>query len=65
MEQSFTERCNHIFNQVIRDYHLTDDVDSKIQNPYERGTIEYSLYLKYKVLCLPILYQCLFLYLIN
>ena len=46
MEQSFTERCNHIFNQVIRDYHLTDDVDSKIQNPYERGTIEYSLYLK-------------------
>ena len=46
MEQSFTERCHYIFNQVIRDYHLTDDVDSKIQNPYERGTIEYSLYLK-------------------
>ena len=46
MEQTFTERCNHIFNQVIRDYHLTDSVDSQIQNPYKRGTIEYSLYLK-------------------
>lgn len=46
MEQTFTEHCNHIFSQVIRDYHLTDNVDSQIQNPYERGTIEYSLYLK-------------------
>ena len=43
---SFTEKANQIFNQVINDYHLTDNVDTPIHNPYERGTIEYSLYLK-------------------
>jgi len=43
---SFTEQANKIFNNVIADYHLKDDVDTPILNPYERGTIEYSLYLK-------------------
>jgi len=43
---SFTEKANKIFNQTIADYHLKDNVDTPIQNPYERGTIEYSLYLK-------------------
>ena len=43
---SFTEKANKIFNQAIRDYHLKDDVDTPINNPYERDTIEYSLYLK-------------------
>ena len=43
---SFTEQANKIFNQAIRDYHLTDNVDTPIRNPYERDTIEYSLYLK-------------------
>ena len=43
---SFTENANKIFNQAIRDYHLKDDVDTPISNPYERNTIEYSLYLK-------------------
>lgn len=43
---SFTERANLIFSQAISDYHLTDDVDTPINNPYSRGTIEYSLYLK-------------------
>ena len=43
---SFTEQANQIFNQAIRDYHLTDNVDTPIRNPYERDTIEYSLYLK-------------------
>ena len=42
----FTEQANRIFNQAIRDYHLTDNVDTPIRNPYERDTIEYSLYLK-------------------
>lgn len=46
MEQSFSDHCNRIFNQVIRDYHLTDNVDSQIQNPYNRDSIDYSLYLK-------------------
>lgn len=43
---SFTEHANEIFNQAIRDYHLTDNVDTPIHNPYDRNSIEYSLYLK-------------------
>ena len=43
---SFTEKANQIFLQAIRDYHLRDHVDTPVNNPYEHGTIEYSLYLK-------------------
>ena len=43
---SFTEQANRIFNQVIKDYHLTDNVDTPIHNPYENDSIEKSLYLK-------------------
>ena len=43
---SFTEQANRIFRQVIADYHLTDNVDTPINNPYSRDSIEYSLYLK-------------------
>ena len=43
---TFTEKANNIFKQAIRDYHLKDHVDTPINNPYERESIEYSLYLK-------------------
>ena len=43
---SFTEHANKIFNQVIKDYHLTDNVDTPIRNPYDRNDIDHSLYLK-------------------
>ena len=43
---TFTEQANRIFKQAIDDYHLTDNVDTPIRNPYNRDTIEYSLYLK-------------------
>ena len=43
---SFTEIANKIFQQAIRDYHLKDNVDTPINNPYKQGTIEHSLYLK-------------------
>ena len=43
---AFTELANHIFCQVIADYHLTDNVDTPIHNPYERDSIEYKLYQK-------------------
>ena len=46
LTMSFTKHANEIFNQVIKDYHLTDNVDTPIQNPYDRESIEYSLYLK-------------------
>ena len=43
---SFTEHCNVIFGQAIRDYHLTDNVDTPMNNPYNRGAIDYNLYMK-------------------
>ena len=43
---SFTKHCNEIFNRVIRDYHVNDDIDAPIQNPFEEGSIENRLYLK-------------------
>lgn len=43
---SFVELCNQVFNQAIRDYHVTDNIDTPINNPYERDSIENRLYLK-------------------
>lgn len=43
---SFTEKCNHIFNQAIGDYHVKNDVDTPINNPYDRDSIDNRLYLK-------------------
>ena len=43
---TFTEHSNEIFNQAIRDYHVKDNIDTPIQNPFEEGTIENRLYLK-------------------
>lgn len=42
----FTDLCDKIFAESIRDYHVTDNVDELIKNPYELKTIEYYLYLK-------------------
>ena len=43
---SFTIPCNEIFQHAINDYHLKDDVDTPIANPYERGTLDFQLYQK-------------------
>lgn len=42
----FTDLSNGIFDEVIRNYHVTDDVDANIENPYPERTIEHLLYLK-------------------
>ena len=42
----FTELSNSIFDQVIIDYHKTNNVDAPISNPHEIKSIEYFLYLK-------------------
>ena len=42
----FTENANKIFNRVIADYHLYDDVDHKFENPYEVGSLDALLYEK-------------------
>lgn len=43
---SFTLHCNEIFNKAIEDYHMMDNIDTPIHNPYERDSIENRLYLK-------------------
>ncbi len=43
---SFTQKCNEIFNKAIEDYHVKDNIDTPISNPYGHDTIENRLYLK-------------------
>lgn len=38
--------CNNIFEKSINDYHITDDVDAPINNPFEKNGLEHLLYLK-------------------
>ncbi len=45
-KMSFTEQATRIFNQVVDDYHLIDNVDTPINDPYPRDSIENSLYRK-------------------
>lgn len=43
---TFTDLCNKIFADSIKDYHVMNHVDAPMKNPYELKTIEYYLYLK-------------------
>ena len=43
---TFTKNANKIFNQAIADYHIKDNIDTPINNPFEDGSIENRLYLK-------------------
>ena len=40
---TFANQCNEIFDQTVKLYHVTDDVDAVFNNPFEEGTIEKSL----------------------
>ena len=42
----FTTTCDTVFEQCINDYHITDDVNASIQNPYNKYEIEHLLYHK-------------------
>ncbi|MDY6296916.1 MAG: DUF4254 domain-containing protein [Alloprevotella sp.] len=42
----FVELCNEIFQRAINDYHVTDHVDTPMENPYPEGSIEGTLYQK-------------------
>jgi hypothetical protein len=46
MEKSFSKLCVEIFKKSIDDYHIVNDVDAEIKNPYSHPDIEYYLYLK-------------------
>ena len=43
---TFSQLCNKVFNLSINDYHVKDNVDTQINNPYDRDSIENRLYLK-------------------
>lgn len=43
---SFSKKSYAIFEEATKAYHINDDVDTPINNPYEPRTIEYYLYLK-------------------
>lgn len=42
----FTKLSNRIFAEVIDTYHRYDNVDQPVENPYEKGSVEYLLYWK-------------------
>lgn len=44
--KDFCTKAVKIFNQAIDDYHVHDNVDAEVNNPYDFKTIEYYLYLK-------------------
>ncbi|MDR1160766.1 MAG: DUF4254 domain-containing protein [Tannerellaceae bacterium] len=43
---SFSALSYQIFEKAIHDYHIKDQVDTPVTNPYEVKSIEYYLYLK-------------------
>ena len=43
---NFSEQCYQIFEQSIKAYHVTDNVDATVHNPFEVQSIEFYLYLK-------------------
>lgn len=43
---NFTETAWNVFNQSIDDYHLIDDVDAPVNNPYSKDSLEHLLYAK-------------------
>lgn len=43
---SNTEKYNDVFNKAVNDYHVLDNVDTPINNPYDRDSLENRLYLK-------------------
>src|SRR5688500_4143609 len=38
--------CYDVFEKSIKDYHVTDDIDAPIKNPYANGSFENLLYAK-------------------
>lgn len=44
--ENFVETANAIFKRAVEDYHLLDNVDAVVRNPYRIGEIEYDLYNK-------------------
>ena len=43
---TFANNCNEIFDQIVKLYHVTDDVDAVFCNPFDADSIEGNLALK-------------------
>jgi len=43
---SFTEHAWDIFSKSVEDYHINDNIDFPINNPFEKGSLEQLLYAK-------------------
>jgi hypothetical protein len=43
---TFSKLCNEIFDKSTLDYHVKDNIDAPMNNPYTLRSIEYYLYLK-------------------
>lgn len=41
-----SEQCISVFQQSIKDYHVKDDINAVIQNPYPSDTLDHLLYIK-------------------
>ncbi|MCI9054829.1 MAG: DUF4254 domain-containing protein [Muribaculaceae bacterium] len=43
---TFTETCNKLFDDCVAAYHVTDDIDAPVANPYPAGSPEHTLWEK-------------------
>lgn len=43
---SFANNCYKVFEDTVELYHKYDDVDAKVDNPYEAGTLNHTLFAK-------------------
>ncbi len=44
--EKFTDKANKLFDEVIAEYHIHNDVDYTPKNPYKEGSIEFLLFAK-------------------
>lgn len=43
---TFTDTCNKIFDDCVVAYHISDNIDAPVANPFEEGTQEHTLWEK-------------------
>lgn len=43
---TFAQQSNEIFDRCVEAYHITDDIDAPVANPYAAGTVEHTLFEK-------------------
>ena len=41
-----SDRCNQVFEQVVKDYHQYNDINKTCENPYQEGSVDNLLYAK-------------------